>query len=245
LGIAITLHFYGKGKWILKLALTILIIFSIYLVFLWITRGNNINCGCFGDDIWMSPSASLIKNACLMAAIFMLLRFNDGWSFRYSRIVPISIIIICIALPFIIMAIPGNEPQWLHEKKYRIDLSSLYTAGKQDIPYMDLLHGKHVIAFLSATCPHCQMAAYKMHLMKEKDTTLPFFFVIGGQRDLKDFWNKTQAQNIPYCRLQPEPFVQLAGKSWPAIYFIDNDTVVAQSNYITLDQQQIEDWIRK
>jgi hypothetical protein len=245
LGALILTHFYGSGKWVLKAAFALLVIFSIYLAYLWATQGNNINCGCFGDDIWMGPSTSLMKNGLLLIGIAMLIGFHGGWRFRKNNIITVGVLIMLLVLPFIIFTLPGTEPQWLQKNKYAIDLSPLYAPGKKDVPATNLQRDKHIIAFLSATCSHCQMAAYKMHLMKLSDTSLPFFFVIGGTRDLKQFWDKTHAQNIPHARLTQEPFIKLAGTSWPAIYFVDNDTVVARANYVTLNQQQVEKWLRK
>lgn len=245
LGVLILSHFYGNKKWVLKAALALLLIFSIYLIYLWITQGNNINCGCFGDDVWMTPSTSLIKNGILIIATFLLLAFHNGWYFKRNNIISLVTVTILFILPFIFYPIPGNEPNWLGKKKHLLDLSPLYDSVKTDKPVLALQTGKRIIAFFSPTCPHCQMAAYKMHLMKVNDTSLPFFFVIGGHRDLKNFWEKTHAQEIPYTRLDQKPFINLAGTSWPAIYFVDNDTVVAETNYITLDQQQIEHWLKK
>src|ERR1035437_4715925 len=87
LGALIALHLFGKNKWALKTAFLILIIFSIYLISLWITAGNNVNCGCFGDAIWMSPSASLIKNAVLLIIAGLLIRYHKGFSFPWSKII--------------------------------------------------------------------------------------------------------------------------------------------------------------
>ncbi|MDR3678530.1 MAG: MauE/DoxX family redox-associated membrane protein [Flavipsychrobacter sp.] len=243
LGILILTHFYGYRKWVLKAALALLIFFSIYLIYLWATQGNNINCGCFGDDIWMSPFASLIKNILLIAGISLLLRYHHGWRFPKSNMVSFGVLVALLILPFILFALPSTQPEWLGKNKYLLDLSALYAPGKKDPPATNLATGKHIIAFFSPTCTHCQMAAYKMHLMKISDTTLPFFFVIGGTHDIQTFWDKTHASGMPFTRLSQDPFIHLAGTSWPAIYFIDNDTVVAKANYVTLSQQQIENWL--
>jgi len=63
LGGLVVLHLFGRNKLILKAAFAMVVVLSAYLVWLWSTAGDNVNCGCFGDAIWMSPSASLIKNA--------------------------------------------------------------------------------------------------------------------------------------------------------------------------------------
>lgn len=245
LGALMVLHLYGKGKWVLKTAFTLLIVFSIYLVYLWIVFGNNVNCGCFGDSIWMSPKTSLIKNALLLIATGLLIRFHNGFSGKWTKIVaPVLLIVGCI-LPFILYAIPSNQPNWLKTKDYHIDLSALYAPGKKDVPAINLEKGKYIIAFFSPYCPHCQMAAYKMHLMKQQDTTLPFFMVVGGTHDISEFWKKTQATNIPYTRLERDPFFSLAGTSLPAIYFVKDGWVVAKADYITLDQATIEKWLKQ
>ncbi len=244
LGMLILTHFYGYRKWGLKAALALLILFSIYLIYLWVTQGNNVNCGCFGDDIWMSPSASLIKNILLIAGLGLLIRFHHGWRFSKSNMVSMGVVVVLLVLPFILFALPSTQPEWLGKNKYKLDLSSLYASDKKDSPSTNLATGKHILAFFSPTCTHCQMAAYKMHLMKTDDTALPFFFVIGGTHNIQNFWDKTHASGMPFTRLSQDPFIHLAGTSWPAIYFVDNDTVVAKANYVTLSQVQIENWLQ-
>jgi len=245
LGALILLHFFGRAKWVLKAAAGLLILFSIYLIYLWVARGNDINCGCFGDAIWMSPSASLLKNIILLVVIFVLIKYHQGWRFRGSAWVSYLLMLAAIILPFILFAIPNNQPDWLKNGAYRLDMTDLYAPGKQDAPAVDLTKGKHIIAFFSAVCPHCQMAAYKLHLMKQKDPSLPVFMVIGGDRKLDDWWKKTESQNIPYTRLARDQFIHIVGYSWPAIFLVNNDTVEAKSSYITLDQQVLEAWLKK
>src|SRR5262249_8005704 len=160
------------------------VVFSIYLICLWARAGNQINCGCFGDAIWMSPSTSLIKNAILLLVIWVLLRFHKGFSGRWSILLPPGLLVAAIVLPFILFAIPESKPSWLRKDRYRMDLSSLSHKTKADtsvlqspvsaIPY-DFNSGKHIVAFLSQACPHCRIAAYKMHVMKQNNQSLPFF----------------------------------------------------------------------
>lgn len=246
LGILITLHLFGKNKWILKLALALLAIFSIYLVYLWIYAGNDINCGCFGDAIWMSPSTSLIKNAVLGLVILLIIRYHRGLDFRYAKIAIPLICIGLVATPFIYYPLPDNQPQWLNKGHFQLDMSSFYAAGKKDAPAVDLRKGKHIIAFFSLKCPHCKMAAYKMHVMKEKNPSLPIFMVLAGNdKYLPDFWKKTNAQNIPYTRLDGQTFTELVGYSWPVIYFVNNGWVEAETNYLSLNQATIETWMTK
>lgn len=245
LGGLMVLHFLGRNNWVYKTALALVSIFSLYLIYLWITAGDKVNCGCFGDAIWMSPSTSLIKNVILIICLAILRRFHHGWRWRWNNLVAFLLLIAAIATSYIAFPIPSQQPAWLQKGHFKLDLSSLYTPGKKDIPAVNLAKGKYIIAFFSPTCPHCQMAAYKMHLMKEKNPSLPFFMVLGGTHDLTEFWLKTKASNIPYCRLDEKNFFQLAGFSWPVIDWVNNGWVEAQSTYVDLNQDAIENWLKK
>lgn len=244
LGGLMVLHLFGRNNWVYKVALLLVSVFSIYLIYLWVTAGDKVNCGCFGDAIWMSPSTSLIKNAALILCLTLLIRFHHGWRIRFNNLAAFILFIATIVTPFVVFPIPSQQPAWLQKGHFKLDLSSLYAPGKKDIPAMDLTKGKYIITFFSPTCPHCQMAAYKMHLMKEKDPSLPFFMVLGGTHPLDEFWQKTKATNIPYCRLDEKNFFRLAGFSWPVIDWVNNGWVEAQSTYVNLDQGAIEAWLK-
>lgn len=259
LGVLLLLHLFGGNKWVLKLAFTLLAMFSLYLVYLWITAGNNVNCGCFGDAIWMSPSASLIKNAILLIIIGVLIRYHQGISLHTANLSAAGLLLITIAVPYFVLPFPASQPSWLRTDRYKIDLSAFYQASAdsagvvpriynasypapQLLPGLD--KGKHIIAFLSQTCPHCRIAANKMHLMKEADTSLPFFMIIGGtSSDLTDFWKVTRAQNIPYARLDKTHFLQYTGGVFPLIIWVNDGWVEARADYNTLTQSEVEKWI--
>lgn len=245
LGILITFHFYGNFKWILKLATGLLLIFNLYLIYLWVIAGNNINCGCFGDAIWMSPASSLIKNFILIIGLWLLIRYQSGIHLRWAHAGSLILLLLISPLTFIFYPIPDHQPQWLKKERFMVDLSTLYTHGEPS-PQVNLKSGKHVIAFLSLSCPHCQMAAQKMHLMKLKNPSLPLFLVVAGkQHNWNAFWEKTKAQNIPYTRLNGKEFTDIAGYSWPRIIWVKDSWVETETNYMQLDQAEIETWIKK
>ena len=244
LGILIAAHLFGKSKWILSIAIWLLVAFSIYLVYLWAAVGNDINCGCFGDKIWMSPASSLVKNIIMIAVILVIKRYHTGFSFRWTRwAVPLVFLGFTFST-YAIFPLPATQPDWLKKDKYKIDLSALYAPGKADAPKTDLYKGKHVIAFFSLTCPHCKMAAYKMHVMKKKNPSLPFHIVYAGNsRHLDEFWKDTQAESMPHTRLQADDFTNIAGFSWPAIFLVNDGWVEGQTNYVSMSQAEIEKWL--
>lgn len=108
---------------------------------------------------------------------------------------------------------------------------------------MELRKGKHIIAFLSPSCPHCRIAAYKMHVMRQSNPSLPLFMVIGGSADLSDFWKHTKAMDVPYSRLPRDPFLDYTGGVFPLIIWVNDGWVEARSNYNTLNEGEIEQWL--
>ncbi len=256
LGGLMVLHLFGNKKGILKLAFGLLVAFSVYLVWLWATAGNDINCGCFGDDIWMSPSVSLVKNGVLLLFTGILIRYQNGLTFKWSETTTTCLLAAGIALPFILFPFSAGEPGWLKKGGYKLDLAPLYAPIKDDtaalrVPYpetppMDVAKGKYIIAFLSPSCEHCRIAARKMALMKRDDPSIPFFVVIGGiASDLTDYWKQTKAQNLPYMRLHRDPFLQYTGGVFPQILWVNNGTVEAKSTYNSLNQREIEKWMKQ
>ncbi len=234
LGSLILFHFYGRGKWVLKAAIALICAFSIYLVWLWIKMGNNVNCGCFGDSIFMRPSASLIKNAFILLALGLLTRYHRGFSYQWARIVPTTHLACIFILAYLIF------PVFTH---YKLDFKSLY-ADTAYAPTQDLTKGKHIVAFLSRSCMHCRRAALKMHGMKERNPNIPFYFIIGGTAsDLKDFWDYSHAEDIPHSRLADEPFDKYTGGEFPQIIWVNNGWVEANTTYPELDQKVIEEWM--
>jgi len=255
LGGLIVLHLFGKNKLILKLALALLMLFSVYLVWLWVTAGNDVNCGCFGDYIWMSPSASLIKNAVLLLFIAVLIRWQRHLSFRWVNPITGLLLLIGVILPLILYPVSMGQPTWVKKDKFKLDMAALYQPIKDDtaalrVPYpdkptVDLSKGKYIIAFVSPSCEHCRIAARKMSIMKKNNPSLPFFMIIGGiASDLTDFWKYTNSGNIFYMRLHRDPFLEYTGGMFPQIFWINNGWVVAKSSYNTLNQPEIEQWMQ-
>ena len=236
LGALLVLHLFGKSKWPLKAAFILLVIFTFYLVWLWITVGNDVNCGCFGDTIWMRPSISIVKNIVLLIAIGLLTRYHKGFTYKWARITAPLILLCAFALSYILFPV---------FTRHKIDLTPLYTSNKNFAPAIDLAQGKHIIAFLSPSCTHCRKAALKMHAMKEKNPAIPFFMIIGGTTsDLTDFWKASQAQNIPYTRLAQEPFLKYTHGIFPLIIWVNNSWVEAEVDYPDLNQAVIEKWMK-
>lgn len=255
LGSLMVLHFFGRKNWVLKAALYLLVLFSLYLVYLWASVGNDVNCGCFGDAIWMSPAASLVKNAVMIAVLLLLIRFHKGFETKFITGYTPVLLGIAVMSIFVLFYIPMSPPDFLRKDRYRVDFSQVGLSGGSmpDIydpadtnvrtHNIDLSKGKHIIAFFSQGCPHCRIAALKMHLLKQDNPNIPFFMVIGGSADLADFWKKTNAQDIPYTRLDKDHFLNYTGGVFPLIIWVNDGWVEAKATYNTMTKNSIETWL--
>lgn len=231
-----------------KLAIGTLIVFCVYLILIIILVGNKGNCGCFGDTIKMTPFQALIKNIVMLAILFVLHKFHEGWQLNKKwNFIIIIIIAGTLAFPFIRNTVELNYSEaYLNkpEENYKLELDSLYSSATLNIPPKTLSEGKHLIAFMSMSCPHCRIAAKKMRIIHERNPQIPMYLVLNGKEEkLKPFFEDTHAEEIPHCILNGRNFVYLAGLDMPRIYLVNNSMVEADLFYIDLDQGEIEKWL--
>jgi hypothetical protein len=234
----------------LKLTIGILLLFSIYLLFILIKNGNNGNCGCFGNVIAMTPLQALMKNIFMLGIVFLLVRFYNGIDYRKAtKYIAFSLVLLSFSFPHILNYVDLNySSSYLTKKEYqfKLELDSLYKNASIHNPPKELKKGKQIIAFMSMTCGHCRIAAKKMRLLKRKSPNLPIYFVLNGESEkIKPFFDDTKAYNIKYCLLNGKSFIYLAGLEMPAIFLVNNSIVENRVSYFDLDQRQLELWIKK
>ncbi len=249
IGFALVLQLQLK-KVTYKLSISLLLFFCLYLILQIIFSGNKGNCGCFGTTIFMTPMQALIKNIIMLAILMLLYKFHTGWSAgNFANLFFMLSLISALALPFILNPVELNYSEaYLNkpENKYKLELDSLYLNAILNAPPKTLSQGKHIIAFMSLTCPHCRVAAKKMRIMYERNANIPFYFVLNGDNEnLIPFLEDTHTNNIAHCMLLGKSFVFLAGFNMPAIYLINNSMVEQDVNYMDLDQKEIELWLVK
>lgn len=249
IGVFLILNIHLK-KFTYKLGIGVLLIFSVYLALLIFYSGNKGNCGCFGSKIVMTPLQALIKNAIMLVFFALLYKFHPGWELKdrkkYFLLIPF---LAAFALPFILNPVQLDYSEaYLNkpENNFKLELDSLYSSAKPPAPPRSLSQGKHIIAFLSLTCKHCRIAANKMRVIQERNPQIPFYFVLNGDnKDLKHFYDNTHTENIPHCMLLGRNFVFLAGTSLPTIFLVNNSIVEHDIDYMVMDQDEIENWLKK
>lgn len=212
--------------------------------------GNKGNCGCFGDTIHMTPLQALRKNIIMLGILFFLNKFHEGWQLPGKWSFVITVIFAgTLAFPFVRNPVELNYSEaYLNqpEQNFKLPLDSLYNHATLNIPPKTLSQGKHILAFMSMTCPHCRIAAKKMRIIHERNPEIPIYFVLNGKDEkLKPFFEDTHSEDIPHCILNGRNFIYLAGTSMPRIYLINNSVVEHDMNYIDLDQAEVEKWLKE
>lgn len=233
---------------IVSTAFILTILFTIYLLVVLILKGNEPNCNCFGEYIKMSVATSVLKNVILLIVLIIIWKIHNGYSYQFPKFLISIIGIITVATVFIVNPINKTFSNSADSDfiNFKMDLGFLYTDSIYIKPKVDLMHGKHIIAFLSLTCPHCRIAALKFGVMIKRNPTLPIYFVLNGDSvNLKPFYEETKAENIASNIVKGNQFVVLSGLSLPAIYFVNNGLVEKRQNYVSLNEEMITNWLKK
>jgi hypothetical protein len=235
-------------KFTIPFAICILFIFTVYLLGLFIRKGNSSDCNCFGKLIELSPLQSLLKNIVLILLSFLAWKYADRHVWKKETWLAGILIITSFAIPYI--GFPLKAVEFENELptavRYKLDLDPLYSHTTAQKPSTELRKGKQVIACLSLTCSHCKIAAYKLHLIKMKNPRIPVNFLLNGKvARLPRFIHETRASDIPRSMVYGADFLNLTRGQVPAIYFVENGYVVKKVNYLQVDQNDIEAWLNR
>lgn len=248
LGILFIIHFRIK-KMAIPFSIILLGAFTLYLLLVIKQYGTSGNCGCFGEYIPMTPLQSIFKNIGMILVLGIMSMVQYEWNFKWANLLAMFLLLGSIS---VLIIISPPESIYLAEKEpilnKPIPLSIMYHSQNNKAPNKELRKGKHVIAFMSMTCEYCRKAAKRMHIMKEKNPSLPFYIVLNGDSSkLDDFLNDTRASNIDFSIFNGvEQFITLAdGHTLPKIRWVEDTTVYKEPNYITMDEEAIEKWLKK
>lgn len=245
LGVLFIFHLKLK-RIAIPVSLVLLSVFTIYLFLVIKAHGSSGNCGCFGEAVPMTPLQSVYKNIAMLVVIVILYFIYIELKFKYSILAVVIALCVSVSVPFVF------SPIFIYEKEKDINepipLSILYQSEKNAPPTEELRKGKHVIVFMSLTCEYCRKAAKRIRIMKEKHPELPFYAVLNGHTDhLKEFFEDTKMNNVPYTMFNgANEFLLLSGEhGLPAIKWVKDTTIIRESNYITLDENDILKWMKE
>lgn len=235
----------------LKFAILLLSFFCVYLTYKIYTDGNTGNCGCFGEYMTMTPLEGILKNIMLITTCVVCYLFTEkdyGIS-KWQKIIAPVLFIAAMCLGFFIYPVNTRFSSAIDKSKvnYKIPLELMYSNSQKEKPKIDLTKGKHIIAFLSLTCPHCRIAAQKMNIIHKKNPDIPLYFALNGDKELlQRFFDNTHSKEIPHnLFLGPKDWIQVAGISLPVIMYVDNGIVKRKYNGMEINQEGMEKWLKE
>jgi uncharacterized membrane protein YphA (DoxX/SURF4 family) len=219
IGLSIIFNLWLKNK-VYYLAQGVLAFFTTYLVFLLFTKGNDIDCGCFGNLIELSPIESIAKNFVMIIALLFIPRQYH----KYGHAVKIGVIFILIfsvTLPLSLNPIGVHNLQGV-EVNHKVDLSELPALYKTK-DKVDFSKGNKVVVFLSYKCKHCINATKKLVLLDKQQKINNLYLIIGSKREegLISFIEDNKP-NFPIIWMKGDDFFKYSGGRLPAIFYLED-----------------------
>lgn len=244
LGMFLLCHIFLR-RFTYPAVIAVLSIFIIYLLVIVIKQGNTGNCGCFGDKLAMKPLTAIGKNVIMIAVTILLMYIYPVRPYKHQEYICLVIGMAAFTAPFLINRMyTGTEPELVGKA---IDLNPLYKYTPA--PQADLRKGKHILAFMSLTCPHCKKAAYLLQIIHHEHPDYPIYMVLDGADAFKkQFFDETHAEHVPYLYYHhTDEFLQMAGPGVPSIYWINNGIIEYKSTYAyyQLDPKFMQKWLKK
>lgn len=242
LGLFLLCHLFLK-KFTYKAVIAILAIFIVYLLVVIAKQGNSGNCGCFGDKVAMKPLTAIWKNVIMIAATIGLMFIYPAKPYKHQDYISLVVGAVAFVLPFLVNPVYLGTAPAKYDKPLNLELLYKY----DDAPKIDLRKGKHIIAFMSLTCPHCKKAAYLMQIIHKQHPEIPLHMVLDGSKDHEQsFFDETHAKNVPYTIYRHTPeFIELAGQGVPSIIWVNNGKAELKSvyAYYQLDPKYMIEWM--
>lgn len=245
LGSLLLLNITGKNNIAIKITLAFLLLLTLYLVVIYALRGNEANCGCFGELWELSTLESILKNIVLITTTILLWAIHPGSLFKkYSMVINTILFLTSFALPFILNPFtPGGEPMVNKlSKGFPLEVSAIQ---KPEHPFpltKDITKGKWLVGFFSLTCQHCKIAAYKISVIHQKNPDIPIYFILNGDvSDFNSFKEYSKMGDIPYSYMTTkEGFLKNTGVTVPALLLVKDGFVEQRVPYLNLSQEELE-----
>jgi len=240
LGLLFTFQLFIK-KIAIPFATFLLLLFSIYLVYILMIYGNEPNCGCYGEMIPLSTKESLVKNGIILLLLLMANKFKFDFNIRLYKWLAFVFLIFSFGYPF--YADPPASITIFNKQEITNKEFPLHWIEKKE---NYLKNRKKIVAMVSPTCKYCKKAAKRMSIIKKRNPEVPFQLVMAGHRDhLQAFIEETRSENIPLIFIDSIPhFQEMNGRNGvPTIKWLEDSTVIKHSTYFSLSENEILDWI--
>jgi len=251
--LGVMLVFCVRPKTAIKVSCSLLVLFTLYLIFVLSTQGNDGNCGCFGIKHTFTPLEGIFKNIFTLVLLAVFAKWNTyRLFFNSEKNFFLVLILASIAFPFIKEPMDVSVEDKFEEsigKDIGLDSLSSTIYYEQEV---EITKGKHLVAFFSMGCKYCKLTTQKLALIASrtnKDFKRFYFFGKNKEKipqykeDLLKFWKTTKSDVVPNKVLEKEHFYKLAGFSLPAIYLVEDGKVIKQLSFRSVDEETIDEFL--
>jgi len=240
LGLSIIFDTWFKD-FIYKLALASLVLFTAYLFFLLTTVGNNVDCGCFGSFLSLTPIESIIKNiALIVLLLFIKRRYHINGIFKY---LPFVFLILAFSSVFLLNRVGLHNLQGI-EVNEKVDYSTLPALYQMD-KKVDFSKGKKMIAFFSNSCSHCLNASRIFSSISKGQDVHNLYYVIGAKTDqsLNEFVDKSDS-DFPIIWIEGDEFFKYSGGRLPAIVYLEDGVIKKKWFGDLFDVEEVKSYLK-
>jgi hypothetical protein len=227
-----------------RLAFYSLIIYTVYLTIVIALYGNKGNCGCFGNQIDITPLEGILKNILMGAMAFWLFKKSPAPVYRpWKKWTTIGMIAVGTLLPFVLYPIDLPQPiTYLDPTKAQPSFDVFYTTPGVTPPAFDFRKEKCIIIFASLTCSNCKMIVSRAEIIKKNHPNWPIYLIVNGDKnlDLPSFLEETKLEHIPYSFFNKgDELIKVTGPQLPLMLLMENGKAISKLNYYNLNEEEL------
>jgi hypothetical protein len=235
LGIFLNIQNTKKQAW--RLSLFMLLFFSIFLVIQLFVQPES-HCHCFGEILQLKPWPSLLKNAILIAGLFVL--SNSKTLLPRMHKLLIILIIFAGVLSVNIYSPPDflMEPQTQSLKNNKLHLLKKL----EKVNTKECFEGKKMVCFFSPSCRYCKKAAWKTSIMVKKygiEENVIYLFM-GNHEIINTFFELSGSSKFDYKIIPPKMLLRITDGAIPKIFLVENGEVIKKYGYRDLSEKGIK-----
>lgn len=234
IGLALIFGIYLK-KITIRAALTLTVIFSVYLMVLLVNDGNNHNCGCFGNVLPMTSLESLIKNIFIILLLLYLGKISELKNIKLSNLFFIlSSVSACFLILFLFPIYTWLNVDATPQKTVPFDFTTQIVFNND--ASINLKDGKKIIGVFNMSCDNCREVAFKFGILaKQNKLNNIYLLIVGDADEISKFLDETHL-NFPFKRYTFFEFVKRYPHStWPWIIYSEDGVIKKQWIYETFD----------
>lgn len=229
---------------VLPAAFSLLLVFSLHMLYLIVFQGETDNCGCFGELIPMTPLESLLKNLLFIGVVVFVYRKSvERRELNLKHLsIPLAAVIIVLLL-----APPGAT----NEAEQSAAGESVIGAPAEDLPpilrfsdftdagQVNLAEGPKMIAVFSLDCEHCRASAADLKGFSEEGILPEFYALFFGEPEMIEEFFSEAGFRFPYRMIEMESFFMLLRSSPPRIVLSVDGEILGDWDYDNYDANDI------